>query len=120
MSDASPIPLDAQAAKLGRILDDRIKLYRLTARKQPARLEEMSAKHAECEAIRRTFAWFVANADWIRDMAQRRRAHAEAIAEIERHPAVAALRETFSEGATHVRDLPTLTDAIEQETEIAE
>jgi len=112
---APPMPLDAQLAKLGRILDDRVKLYRLTARKQPARLEEMAAKHRECESIRATFAWFVANAGWIKPEAQKRRAHAEALAEIEKHPAVAALRETFPDADVAVRDLPTLTDAIATE-----
>lgn len=112
---APPMPLDAQLAKLGRILDDRIGLYRLTAKKQPDKLEEMSTKHAECDAIRRTFAWFVANADWIKPEAQKRRAHAEALAEIEKHPAVAALRETFPDADVAVRDLPTLTDAIAME-----
>jgi len=112
-------PLDAQRAKLDRILDDRIKLYRLTASKQPAKIAEMSAKHAECEDIRRTFAWFVANAGWIREAA-RERAHADAMAEISQHPAAAALRETFPDAAVTVRPLaiaapPTIVDAIETE-----
>lgn len=96
------MPLDAQLAKLGRILDDRIGLYRLTAKKQPAKLEEMATKHAECEAIRRTFAWFVANADWIRAEAKRRReraavdaARAAELDELRADPTVRAVFDEF-------------------------
>lgn len=52
--------------KLDRILDDRVGLYKLTARKYPARLEEMAAKHAEVEQIRRTFRWCVAKAEQLK------------------------------------------------------
>lgn len=109
---AGPMPLDAQLAKLGRILDDRIGLYRLTAKKQPAKLEEMSTKHAECDAIRRTFAWFVANADWIRAEAKLRQKRAEAdaaraaeIADLSQHPAAAAVLDAFPGAEIAINDL---------------
>jgi len=111
---APPMPLDAQLAKLGRILDDRIGLYRLTAKKQPDKLEEMSTKHAECDAIRRTFAWFVANADWIRVEAKRRRdtaaadaASAEELDQLRDDPAVRAVLDEFPDATLEIHDMET-------------
>lgn len=77
MTTAPVIPLAEQAAKLDRILDDRVRLYKLGVSKKTVKLAEAAQKHAEVEAIRRSFRFLVDNAGWIRAEAQRRRnAHA--------------------------------------------
>lgn len=83
MSSGASMPLDAQRTKLERLLDDRIRFYRLGVRKGTLPLDEAAGKHAECEAIRQTFRWFVANADWIRAEARRRQEAARQQAEID-------------------------------------
>lgn len=101
-----PLPMDAQLAKLERILADRVKLYRLSVKKGAKTLDEAAEKHAECGDILRTFRWLAANIVWIKAEAARRRdqarqqAEADALrAELETHPDVAAVREQFP-GAT--------------------
>lgn len=89
-------------AKLGRILDDRIGLYRLSHKKGHLELDVAAEKQAECEAIRRAFSWFASNAGWIKAEAVRRQAVARQraeLAEIEAEPAVAAVLDEFP-GAT--------------------
>lgn len=94
----TPIPLADQAAKLDRILDERVGFYRLGVKKGTLALDVAARKHAEVEAIRKSFAFLVANAGWIRAEAQRRREMREAEAEIEslrEHPAVQSVLTEF-------------------------
>lgn len=107
-------PLDAQLAKLGRILDERVAHYRRAVEKGARPLEWAAAKHAECEAIRRSFAWLAANAQWIRPEAERRQAAQRLAAEAETlrdEPAVAAVLDAIP-GAeiTEVRPLDAVSD----------
>lgn len=105
MTDAAqrqPLPLDAQLVKLERILADRVQFYKLGVRKGRLATDVGAEKHAECDDILRSFRWLAANIDWIKPEAQRRRdsarqaAEADALrAELEHHPAVAAVREEF-------------------------
>lgn len=64
--------LQDQQAKLDRLLNERVAHYKRAVDKGIRPLEWASAKQGECEAIRRTFAFLVANADWIRDEHRRR------------------------------------------------
>lgn len=96
------IPLAEQQAKLGRLLDERVAHYRRAVDKGTRSLEWASAKQAEIEAIRASFAYLVANAGWIKSEHQRRidqtRRDAERAAELEelkREPAVAAVLDEF-------------------------
>ncbi len=89
------ISLADQQTKLGRLLDERATHYRRAVAKDRLTLEVAAHKHAEVEAIRSTFRWFVVNADWIRAEAQRRKAHAAQMADISERPAVKALLNAF-------------------------
>lgn len=89
------IPLAAQAEKLNRILDERVRFYRLGVRRNTLELNVAAEKHAEVDAIRRSFRFLVDNADWIRAEAQRRAALRDAMAD----PAVTAVMAEFP-GAT--------------------
>ena len=77
------LPLDAQAEKLGRILDQRVAHYRRAVRLGRRPLEWGALKHAECEDIRRSFAWLLTNHDWIKAEDHQR----NAIARFEREQA---------------------------------
>jgi ribosomal 50S subunit-associated protein YjgA (DUF615 family) len=100
------IPLDEQKAKLDRLLDERITHYRRGVKKGTLALEAASAKHAECEAIRASFAFLVRNQVWIREEFLRRRAMAEQIAIMDQDPAVQAVRRAFPEAeVTAVRKI---------------
>lgn len=101
------ISLTDQKIKLDRLLDERATHYRRGLNKNRLTFDEATTKHAEVDAIRRTFAWLIANADWIRKEDQRRRLHAEQMAELERHPAVAAVLSAFPDAAiAAVRPIP--------------
>ena len=58
------LPLATQSEKLGRILDQRVAHYRRAVRLGRRPLEWGALKHAECEDIRRSFAWLLANRTW--------------------------------------------------------
>lgn len=116
---AAPMPLAEQLAKLERILKERVRFYKLGVSKERLSSEVGATKHRECQDIYRSFRRYVVNADWIDPEIERRRAHAEALAEAERDPLVAELREHFPGATLELRELPhdppTLVDAIEQE-----
>lgn len=113
MTDAvRKIPLPEQQAKLNRILDERVAHYRRGVRKGSLALDTAAMKHAEVEAIRASFAFLVDNADWIRAEHRRRieaqrRADARAaeMAEMSRHPAVAAVLDLPGSEIADIRDL---------------
>lgn len=113
----APIPLAEQMSNLDRILDERVRFYRLGAKKQTLALDVAAEKHREVEDIRRSFAFLVANQDWIRAEAKRRaeraaadaewaseaaakqRALAEDIAALRGDPATAAVLAEFPDAA---------------------
>ena len=95
---ATRIPIEAQKAKLDRLLDERVAHYKRAVDKGSRSLEWASAKQSECEAIRASFAFLVAHADWIRPEAQRRAQAARLAAEAETlrtEPAAAAVLDAF-------------------------
>lgn len=113
--------LDDLAAKLDRLLDDRVHWYRAGVKKGTLTLDAAAEKQAEIEAIRRQFRWLVANAWWLRPVAAQRQSEiaaalgtridhvlvsvpiakpatalsADERAQLATHPSVAAVRETF-------------------------
>ena len=92
------LTLTEQVGKLGRIIDDRVRLYRLGASKGTLSLEAAAKKHAECMDIMDSMRWLAANEHWIRPEAERRlaaRRLMDEAEEIKRHPAVAAVLEEF-------------------------
>lgn len=89
------ITLEQQQEKLERLLDERVTHYRRGVAKGRLALDVASAKHAECEAIRASFAFLVRHQAWIRAEAQRRRSIAAELAAAERDPAVQAVKATF-------------------------
>lgn len=104
------IPLASQREKLHRLLDERATHYRRAVDKGRLALDVAAAKHAELLAIRRTFDWLIANHDWIRAEAQRRQVEARKSAEIEAHPAVAAVLTAFPEAVVTAVRQPVVTD----------
>ena len=94
------IPLADQRAKLDRLLEERLKWYRLAVRKGTMTAEVGVEKVAEVEAIRASFRFLVDNADWIRDEARKRQIRARQEADLralENEPAVAAVKAAFPE-----------------------
>ena len=92
------IPLAEQKAKLDRLLDERITHYRRGVSKGRLSLDTAAIKHAECEAIRASFAFLVRHHAWIKAEFQRRRDHAEQLAASVAHdPAVQAVKAAFPE-----------------------
>lgn len=91
------IPLAEQKAKLDRLLDERITHYRRGVSKGRLSLDTAAIKHAECEAIRASFAFLVRHHAWIKAEFHRRRDHAEQVAAIEQDPAVQAVKAAFPE-----------------------
>ena len=109
------------AAKLDRLLDDRVHWYRAGVKKGTLALEAAAEKQSEIEAIRRQFRWLVANAWWLRPVAAQRQSEIAAAlgtridhvvlsvpvdkppallstderARLASHPSVAAVREAF-------------------------
>lgn len=102
----TPIPLAAQRAKLDRLLDERIGFYRLGVKKGTLALDAAAQKHAECEAIRRSFAWLCDNHEWIRAEARRRARLAEDRAIFDEEPAAAAVRAAFPDATVTLSPEP--------------
>lgn len=60
-------PIEVQAEKVNRMIDDRIGFYRLGVKKGTLDLQVASAKQTECEDIRLTFATLVEHQDAVRE-----------------------------------------------------
>jgi len=105
-----PITLEQQADKLERMAAERIAHYRRAVEKGTRPLEWAAGKQAEVEAIRRSFAFLVANQDWIRAEAQRRAERARREAEM----ADAAIDDHTGEAGDSRQSPASLLDEIEQ------
>lgn len=93
--------LARQLAKLDRMCTDRVRLYQGLVERGRMQLTDASAKQLEVEDLRRSFAWFVANHDWIKAEYERRKQSAETVAGMQaaaHDPLVMGLLEQLPDG----------------------
>lgn len=99
----------AQLEKLDRLCEDRVALYRSLVNRGTMDDATAATKQRELETVRRTFAWLVANLDWISAEAARRKAAAD-MAATARDPLAVGLLELMPDGtAVTIKKRPPIT-----------